>query len=130
MRFTKKDKKLIAQLHDQEDWVEDEWSGEVYLAGYICRKCRVSFPSIDYLEVDHIIPVSRRGTDRPSNLQLLCPKCNKRKGSKIKGKATTIKRKTRTVKRKVSTAKRKSSTIKRKGSAAKRRRSTVQRKRR
>ena len=33
---------------------------------------------------DHIIPKSRGGLDKPENIQLLCPHCNKSKGNKIK----------------------------------------------
>jgi 5-methylcytosine-specific restriction endonuclease McrA len=134
MRYTRKDKKIIAQQQDLEDWEEDDW-GQPYLAGYICRKCRVTFPSLDYLEVDHIIPLSRRGTDRPSNLQLLCPKCNKKKGStlRIKGrivkrKASPVKKKGSPAKRRTTTVKRKSSTTKRKPRAVKKKASTVRRK--
>jgi 5-methylcytosine-specific restriction endonuclease McrA len=34
-------------------------------------------------EVDHIIPLSRGGTNFPENIQLLKPICNKRKAAKI-----------------------------------------------
>jgi len=43
-----------------------------------CRACGVSDPLT--LEVDHIVPRSKGGTDHPSNLQALCPFCNNTKG--------------------------------------------------
>lgn len=42
------------------------------------------------MEVDHIIPRSKRGSDNPSNLQLLCPACNKKKSAKITDKAKSL----------------------------------------
>ena len=32
--------------------------------------------------LDHIVPVASGGTSEDSNLQLLCPTCNMRKGAK------------------------------------------------
>ena len=46
---------------------------------YLCSKCG----SEDNLTVDHIYPLSRGGTDDPSNLAFLCQSCNSAKGSKI-----------------------------------------------
>lgn len=124
MRFTKADKKAIARAQNQEVYEEDEWSwGKFRLVGYRCKKCRRVFTSLDDLEVDHIIPRCRRGVDSPRNLQLLCPRCNRKKGSTVKGDTSTIKRKNTTVKSKTST-------IKIKGSTAKRKTSTVKGKRR
>lgn len=37
---------------------------------------------IDIFEVDHISPRSKGGSDVDSNLQLLCPPCNRKKGNK------------------------------------------------
>ena len=37
---------------------------------------------LDLFEVDHIVPRSKSGADIDDNLQLLCPTCNRRKGSR------------------------------------------------
>ncbi|MYC81519.1 MAG: hypothetical protein F4X19_05425, partial [Acidobacteria bacterium] len=37
---------------------------------------------LDLFEVDHIVPRSKGGADVDDNLQLLCPTCNRRKGSR------------------------------------------------
>ncbi len=47
--------------------------------GYKCRKCS----STEFLQVDHIIPVSKGGQSVPSNLWTLCDICHsKRPGHK------------------------------------------------
>ncbi|SRR6266567_5497983 len=45
--------------------------------GYQCVVCS----SPIYLEIDHIIPISRGGGSQPNNLQILCRSCNARKGA-------------------------------------------------
>jgi hypothetical protein len=47
--------------------------------GARCRRCRTAL----YLEVDHIIPVSKGGKTEESNLQTLCRRCNRRKWKKL-----------------------------------------------
>jgi hypothetical protein len=37
------------------------------------------------LEIDHILPVSKGGSDDPSNLRTLCKDCNRGKGAKCDG---------------------------------------------
>lgn len=43
--------------------------------------CGALFSEVGY-HVDHVHPLSLGGTNDPSNLQLLCPTCNRRKGAK------------------------------------------------
>jgi len=70
LRWSLQDKIIIAQYQNQ------------YIFGQVrCKMCGRLFP-IDIMEVDHIKPLSKGGTDQPSNLQLLCPTCNRRKGRK------------------------------------------------
>lgn len=52
---------------------------------YQCRNCEAS-PLTDKkvkLEVDHIVPVSRGGTNDPHNLQTLCRNCNHLKSASL-----------------------------------------------
>ena len=44
-----------------------------------CNGCGVKFP-VRNMTVDHIKPFSKGGSDKPSNLQLLCNSCNSMKG--------------------------------------------------
>lgn len=46
----------------------------------VCQQCKTS----NNLTVDHIKPIKLGGTDRLSNLQLLCYRCNFCKDNKIK----------------------------------------------
>lgn len=51
--------------------------------GEVCSGYRtVAHPATD-LTVDHVIPKSAGGTDRPDNLQVLCRSCNSRKRSRL-----------------------------------------------
>lgn len=62
---------------------------EVFIkSNYKCTKCQITNEDhlIDYgtnLHVDHIIPITKEGTNDLNNLQLLCRKCNVSKGNKI-----------------------------------------------
>lgn len=47
----------------------------------ICAGCKTHFP-FRVMDVDHILPRSRGGSDHPDNLQLLCSGCNRSKGNK------------------------------------------------
>ena len=43
--------------------------------------CKTEF-LFKIMEVDHVVPRSRGGSDHPENLQLLCPNCNRIKGDR------------------------------------------------
>ena len=47
----------------------------------VCAGCDTHFP-FRVMDVDHLLPRSRGGTDHPDNLQLLCSGCNRSKGGK------------------------------------------------
>lgn len=48
--------------------------------GYRCQRCH---RKTNDLEIDHIIPIARGGKTEYSNLQTLCRRCNKMKGTNI-----------------------------------------------
>jgi len=52
---------------------------------YTCKSCSISTYTERnlLLEIDHIIPLSKGGITTESNLQTLCWRCNRTKGSKI-----------------------------------------------
>lgn len=47
-----------------------------------CAECGVSVKKRENRHVDHIVPLSKGGTNWPSNLQILCPPCNLKKAAK------------------------------------------------
>jgi 5-methylcytosine-specific restriction endonuclease McrA len=47
---------------------------------YKCKECNTA---ITDLTIDHIIPLSKGGTNDESNLQVLCKKCNLKKRNQI-----------------------------------------------
>ena len=49
--------------------------------GYRCKCCGRKGTRED-LEIDHIVPVAKGGKSEWNNLQTLCPRCNKEKGTK------------------------------------------------
>lgn len=50
--------------------------------GWCCAYCRTSLTTAT-LEMDHVIPISKGGTNWPSNLVPACRPCNRRKSDKL-----------------------------------------------
>lgn len=49
---------------------------------YTCQICGKYMPDGVGLHIDHIIPIKKGGKSIPSNLQVLCSKCNGKKSNK------------------------------------------------
>ncbi|MGY2747246.1 HNH endonuclease [Arthrobacter sp. UYCu723] len=49
---------------------------------HACRYCGAKAPGV-HLQVDHVIPKSRGGSDDPSNLTAACVGCNQAKGNGV-----------------------------------------------
>ena len=50
--------------------------------GFRCKYCGASGDGVE-LHVDHVVPVSRGGTDHPANLVAACATCNMGKGDDV-----------------------------------------------
>ena len=49
---------------------------------YTCQLCGKYMPDGVGLQIDHIVPVAKGGQSIPSNLQVLCSKCNGKESNK------------------------------------------------
>ncbi len=70
---SKNQRKLMTKSLRKEIMIRDN---------YTCQICEKYMPDEVGLHVDHIIPVSKGGKTIPSNLQVLCSKCNGKKSNK------------------------------------------------
>lgn len=69
----KNQRKLMTKALREEIAVRDN---------YTCQICGKYMPDGVGLHIDHIIPIAKGGKSIPSNLQVLCSKCNGRKSKK------------------------------------------------
>lgn len=73
-RAARKERKANAQ----GSHTKKEWLALLALQNGICADCKQQKP----LTKDHIIPLSKGGSDAVENLQGLCRECNSRKGGR------------------------------------------------
>lgn len=59
-----------------------------------CQGCNREFSETLKYTIDHIIPLSKNGTNWPINIQLLCGSCNYSKGPKLMDEWLEFKAKT------------------------------------
>ena len=71
--YSKNQRKLLTKELRREIIIRDN---------YTCQICGKYMPDEVGLHVDHIIPISKGGKTVPSNLQVLCSKCNGSKSNK------------------------------------------------
>jgi 5-methylcytosine-specific restriction endonuclease McrA len=50
--------------------------------GYKCYLCQKPI-TLKQLEIDHLVPVSKNGSNSPKNLAASCSPCNKSRGNRI-----------------------------------------------
>lgn len=72
--YSKSQRKLMTKELREKIMIRDN---------YTCQNCGKHMPDEVGLHIDHIMPVSKGGKTVPSNLQVLCSKCNGNKSNKV-----------------------------------------------
>lgn len=74
-------KRVAREKNAEGEFSQQEWEDILELYDHTCLCCKRKEPEI-YLTVDHVIPLSRGGSNYISNIQPLCIECNKSKFTK------------------------------------------------
>ena len=82
MSFERTRHRRAKEAGAQGSYTAKEWIELVERCGTKCLACNTQVQSAKNLTVDHIVPISRGGSNHIGNLQPLCFRCNCRKGTK------------------------------------------------
>lgn len=72
-------RRRVRKLGTEGNHTEQEWQALLDWYGRCCANC----DSSEDITRDHIVPLSRGGTDYISNIQPLCRSCNCKKGANL-----------------------------------------------
>ena len=75
-------KRRSLELNALGSYTQEQWDQLRFDYGYTCPCCKKSEPQIK-LTVDHIVPLTKSGTNSIENIQPLCKSCNSSKGVRI-----------------------------------------------
>jgi 5-methylcytosine-specific restriction endonuclease McrA len=70
-----------AKLKDAGTYTNEEWKDRLLEYNHCCAYCYKPFP-VEELTIDHMIPLSRGGTNTIDNIVPACKPCNSRKKNK------------------------------------------------
>ena len=79
LKYTPTTKAKTGPKQSPSTFTEADKSPYYAKQGGYCNGCKRTYELKD-LTIDHIKPVSKGGSDKPGNLQLLCSNCNSTKG--------------------------------------------------
>lgn len=71
----------VRKLNAEGSFTQQEWEDLKQKFNYTCLCCKKSEPKVT-LSVDHILPLTKGGTDYIDNIQPLCRRCNSIKNAK------------------------------------------------